>query len=73
MAKAIIEFDLNDPEDVKAHLRCVKSTSMAVTLWDIDQHLRNESRKEDNVAEKLREEIREIMSDNGINIDELLD
>jgi hypothetical protein len=46
---------------------------MAVTLWDIDQHLRNESRKEDNVAEKLREEIREIMSDNGINIDELLD
>jgi hypothetical protein len=74
MAKATIEFNLDDREDVKAHLRCVKSTSMAVTLWDIDQHLRNEAKYKDNeVAEKLREEIREIMDDNGINLDELID
>lgn len=74
MAKAILEFNLDDREDVKAHLRCVKSTSMAVTLWDIDQHLRNEAKYKDNdVAEKLREEIREIMDDNGINLDQLID
>jgi hypothetical protein len=74
MAKATLEFNLDDREDIKAHLRCVKSTSMAVTLWDIDQHLRSEEKYKDNeVAEKLREEIREIMNDNGINLDELID
>jgi hypothetical protein len=74
MAKAILEFNLDDHDDVKAHLRAVKSTRMAVTLWDIDQHLRNEAKYRDNtVAEELREEIREIMSNNHIDLDELID
>lgn len=35
--KAILEFDLNDPDDVMAHKRCVKALDMALALWDI-QH-----------------------------------
>jgi dTDP-D-glucose 4,6-dehydratase len=33
--KAIFEFDMNDPDDIMAHLRCTKSIDMAVVLWDI--------------------------------------
>mgnify|MGYP003345525168 FL=1 len=35
MAKAILEFDLSQPEDVDAHKRAVKSLDMAMALWDI--------------------------------------
>ncbi len=33
--KATFEFDMNDPDDVMAHLRCTKSIDMAIVLWDI--------------------------------------
>jgi hypothetical protein len=35
MAKARLEYDLNEPDDVMAHLRAVKSLDMAIALWDI--------------------------------------
>ena len=59
MAKAIMEYNLNETEDIKAHLRAVKSLDMAITLWDIDQLLRHEVKYNGNeVAEKIREENR---------------
>ncbi len=30
--KATLEFNLNDPDDRREHLRCVKSTDMAIVL-----------------------------------------
>lgn len=38
--KATLEFDLNDFDDRMAHLRCVKSTDMALALWEIRCNLR---------------------------------
>jgi len=74
MAKAIMEYNLNETEDIKAHLRAVKSLDMAITLWDIDQLLRHEVKYNGNeVAEKIREEIRQIMSIHNIDLDELMD
>jgi hypothetical protein len=35
MAKATLEFDLNDSDDMIAHLRAVKSLDMAMALWEI--------------------------------------
>jgi hypothetical protein len=35
MAKATLTFDLSDSDDVMEHLRCVKSTDMALALWEI--------------------------------------
>ena len=35
MAKAILEFDLNDSDDVMAHMRAVKSLDMASVLWEM--------------------------------------
>lgn len=33
--KAILEFDLDNQDDQMAHLRCCKSTDMALALWTI--------------------------------------
>jgi hypothetical protein len=71
--KAILEFNLDDNDERMAHLRAIKSTSMAVALWDIDQLLRNKTKNEDNeIIENLREEIVDILNDYNINLDELL-
>ena len=35
MAKAKIEYDLNDRDDLFAHKRAVKSLDMALVLWEI--------------------------------------
>jgi hypothetical protein len=35
MAKGILEYDLNEPDDMMAHKRAVKSLDLALALWDI--------------------------------------
>ena len=33
--KATFEFDMNDPDDIMAHLRMTKSSDMVSVLWHI--------------------------------------
>ena len=81
MAKATLEFDLNDPDDIMAHLRAVKSLDMALVLWEMAYNAKKgikydiEGKKiecpyeaVDMVFEKLWEELNE----HGINLDELI-
>jgi len=78
--KAILEFDLNEPDDQTAHMRAVKATKLAVALWDIDQYLRNQTKYAPDTMssevydalESAREELRVIMSTHSIDLDELL-
>lgn len=35
MAKAILEFDLNDLDDIRAHMRATKALDMAMVLWEL--------------------------------------
>ena len=76
--KATLEFDLDQGQDKTAHLRCVKALSMAIALWDMDQYLRGlikYGELDDAVyktLEETREKLREIMSENSIDLDELL-
>jgi len=42
--KAILEFNLNEPDDVSAHKRAVKALDMAIALWDIEQYLRSQTK-----------------------------
>jgi hypothetical protein len=83
MAKGILEFDLNDPDDAMAHLRCVKSTDMALSLWDIIYEVRKETKREleGNEAstdaefelhEKIFNKIFETLDERDINIDNLI-
>lgn len=34
---AVIRFNLNDPDDRMAHMRCIKSTDLALALFKIQQ------------------------------------
>lgn len=81
--KAILEFDLNDHDDRRAHLRCVKSTDMAIVLFEILNNLRKkvefevenfeaDSTPSDGVYATFRR-IHELCEENGIIIDDLID
>lgn len=80
MAKAILEYDLNDPDDQMAHLRAVKSLDMALVLWEmaynVKKRIQSQAETEnldaydavDRVFEKLWEELNE----HGIKLDDLI-
>jgi hypothetical protein len=80
MAKATLEFDLNEPDDVMAHLRAVKSLDMALALWDIVHNTKKglewsmEGKEIDkyDALELVYEKIREILDNHNINTDELI-
>jgi hypothetical protein len=79
--KAVLEFNLDDPEDQMSHLRCVKAREMMITLWEIDQHLRSitkyapDSTSQETYDElvKVREMLHEIMDNNGISFQSLIE
>ena len=64
MAKAIIEFDLSDPDERMEHLRCIKSLDMALAIWKLVS--------ESDFTEKDNKKLFEILDRYGINIDELV-
>jgi hypothetical protein len=71
--KGILEFDLNEPDDIIAHKRCVKALDLTLALWDIDQYLRSESKYKDNeMAQEIREKMSEIMGEYGLTFDNLI-
>ena len=41
--KGTLEFNLDDSADMQAYLRAVKSTKLAITLWEMDQYLRSQT------------------------------
>ena len=79
MAKAILEFDLNDFDDKMAHLRAVKSLDMAIVLFQITSNLKKQimyeidhrELKDWEAVQLVFERIHELINEHGINIDEL--
>jgi hypothetical protein len=80
MAKAKIEFDLNDVDDRYAHLRAVKSLDLALAIWDIIHNTKKslewsmEGKEMDkyDALEMVYDKIHEILDEHNINIDELI-
>jgi len=81
--KATLKFDLNDYDDQRAHLRCVKSIDMAIVLFEILNNLQKkvelevenfeaDSTPSDGVYAAFRR-IRELCEENGIVIDDLIE
>ena len=79
--KAKLEFDLNDPDDRMAHLRAVKSLDMASALFDITRLKKQVERRFEtdttecdsfDVIQDVFDRIYEVLSDNNIDIDELI-
>lgn len=80
MAKAILEYNLSDPDDVMAHKRAIKSLDMAMALWDIVHNTKKglewsmEGKDIDkyDALELVYEKIHEILGDHNIITDELI-
>ena len=80
MAKAKIEYDLNDLDDRIAHFRAVKSLDMALALWEITHNTKKglewsiEGKDIDKyeVLELVFEKIYEILNEHNINTDEII-
>ncbi len=80
MAKAKLEFDLNDQDDRMAHLRAVKSLDMAMALWDITHNtkkglewsMENKEMDKYDALEMVFEKIHEILNAHNIDTDELI-
>ena len=79
--EAILKYNLDDFDDRKAHLRCIKSLDMACVLFEF---LRNSRKKIENREyskdsdvfdgiEATYSEFYKLLEENGINIDELID
>ena len=81
--KAILEFDLNDSEDRMSHMRCVKSTDMAIVLFELTHNLKKrlerrfesqpQDRSEFDGIDETFKEIQNLLYSHGINISELID
>jgi hypothetical protein len=80
MAKAIIEYNLNDPDDIMAHKRAIKSDDMALALWEITHNTKKrlewsmEGKEIDkyDALELVFDKIHEIMSEHNIDLDDLI-
>jgi hypothetical protein len=82
MAKAILEFDLNEPDDVMAFKRANKSLDMALMIFEIQNNLRKKCLRiaEGQEADSditdgiyiVMEQLRELAEDLRIDTDELI-
>lgn len=80
MAKAILEFDLNDPDDNLAHLRAIKSLDMALAIWEfaintqksLQHKLEFKDLSQYEVLDMVFERFYDILNKRGIDIEELL-
>jgi hypothetical protein len=78
--KAILEFDLNEPDDIVAHKRAVKALDLCLVLWDMDQYLRARTKYAPDgmssetwdALEDARTELFRIMNEHSVSLDELL-
>jgi hypothetical protein len=78
--KAILEFDLNNQDDIMAHQRCIKSLDMALALWHIQTKLRKEIEeekilddKEGELLDTIFDKINETYEIRGVNLDDLVE
>lgn len=78
--KAILEFNLDEPDDKEAHMRAVKSLNIMLALWEYEKYLRGQLKYNEegltseqyDVLDKARSKFYEILNENNISFDELL-
>lgn len=83
--RATLSFNLEDPDDRRAHLRCVKAEDMAQILWDIQFRVlessmdkvktlkkRKDMKRDSQVICAVLEEINDLLQKHSINIDDLI-
>ena len=73
--EAILKFDLNDPDEARSHLRCIKSLDMACVLWELRNIRKELEWMEDEgelSSEQVMSKILEHFDNHNVNADELI-
>jgi hypothetical protein len=73
--QAELKFNLDEPDDVQAHLRCVKALDMALCLWDFSNFLRTHNKyTKDNLldVETVQTELNDLLEKYDLNFDRLI-
>lgn len=80
MVKGKITFDMSDPNDRKAYLRCFKSLDMALVIWQFTHNTKREFENntmssEDFYAgvEQTFEKFNKLLEEYRLDVDELVD
>lgn len=71
---ATLRFNLEDVDQRREHLLCVKSNDLAMALWDISSQLRTWDKHgcDDFTPEKVRQFFYDTMNEHNIDLDELV-
>lgn len=80
MAEGILKYDLDNPDDVIAHKRAVKSFDVSMALWEIiyntkkglEWSLEGKDVDKYEVLELVYEKIYQILDEHNVIIDELI-
>jgi hypothetical protein len=80
MAKAILEYDLNDTDDAMAHMRAIKSLDMALALWELlnnskrtlERAMHEKELDKYEALDMVYERIYELMDEHNIKLDDLI-
>jgi hypothetical protein len=80
MAKAIIKYDLSNPDDLREFKQNAASSAMASALFQIiyntkkgiEYEIEGKEMDKYEVLDLVFDKIEKIMSDNNINIDEII-
>ena len=73
MSKGILEYDLTNADDEMAMKRAMKSTDMAMFIWELKHNFWRKWKHDDTNfnLDTYRESLGELLEDHNINIDEL--
>ncbi len=79
MAKGILEFDLNEPDDIMPHKRAVKATDLALALWQFGYNTRkghewnlDKYETKEDLLDAIYEQFWEIIDEHNIKLDEII-
>ena len=72
--KAILEFDLDEPEDHMNHTRCLQAQEMALFIWELQHNFWRKWKHDESkfTLEAYQEALAELMDDHSIDIDKLM-
>ena len=71
--KATLEFDLDDPDDRMNHLRCIKSSEMALCFWELVHNFWRKWKHDEKSLDlnSMQDEINNLLNKYNIDVDEL--
>ena len=72
--KAILEFDLDNPDDLMNYKRCVNVTEMACFIWELKHNFWRKWKHDDSDfnLETFIKSLDELMDAYDVNVEELI-